>query len=127
MFAVQDLPPNPHLDHLRQQAKQRLGALKAVSGVARLSDAQLLIARSYGFASWRAMKAEVDRRNAASGKPEHPPPLFALARPKAPAPGSRLQRLHSPLELEGVLFPCMAATAAGVQFFWVLTVCLLAL
>jgi hypothetical protein len=127
MYAVQDLPPNPHLDHLRQQAKQRLSALKAVSGVAQLSDAQLLVARSYGFPSWRAMKAEVDRRNTAAGMLEHPPPLFAVARPKAVPPRGRLQRLHSPMELEGVLFPCLAATAAGVQFVWVLTVCVLAL
>jgi hypothetical protein len=127
MYAVQDLPPNPHLNHLRQQAKQRLIALKAVSGVARLSDAQLLVARSYGFPSWRAMKAEVDRRNAAVSKLEHPPPLFAMARPRTTAPGGRLQRLHNPLELEGVLFPYLAATAAGVQFLWVLTFCFLAL
>lgn len=72
------------------------------------------------------MKAEVDRRNAVVGKPEHPP-LFAWERPRVAASKGRLQYLNSSLELEGVLFPCMAATATGVQFLWVLTVCFLAL
>ena len=39
-----------------------------------LSDAQLVVARSYGFASWRALKTEIDRRREALGILP-PPPL----------------------------------------------------
>ena len=54
------LPAQPSLEHLRNESKQRLKALRAQEPRARLADAQLAVARDYGFASWRALKAHVD-------------------------------------------------------------------
>ena len=77
------LPPNPSLEHLKSQAKQLLkahqeGALDACQRIRAffpklsdateveiqnaafgLQDAQLVIAREYGFASWTRLKEEV--------------------------------------------------------------------
>jgi len=54
------LPDNPNLDWLRKQAKRRLEELRVANPSAQLSDGQLDLARQYGFASWRALKAHVD-------------------------------------------------------------------
>jgi hypothetical protein len=40
-------------------SKQRLAKLRAAGASAQLADAQLLLAREYGFSSWRALKAAV--------------------------------------------------------------------
>src|SRR5262245_62763651 len=56
------LPEHPSLEYLRKLAKDRLRELRKKSPKAKLSDAQLAIARDHGFPSWRALKAEVDRR-----------------------------------------------------------------
>ena len=56
----QALPANPDLDWLRKAAKKRLAELRARDPEARLHQAQLAVARDYGFASWRALKAHVD-------------------------------------------------------------------
>ena len=77
------LPPNPSLEHLKSQAKQLLkahkeGSLDALQRIRAffpkrsdatdteiqnaefgLQDAQLVIAREYGFASWTRLKEEV--------------------------------------------------------------------
>lgn len=58
------LPPLPHPHHLRKQAKARLAAMKAKGPGARLADAQLVLAREYGFSNWAALQAEVARRGA---------------------------------------------------------------
>ena len=57
---ARSLPDNPSLDWLRKQAKRRLDKMRASNTAAKLSDAQLDIARAYGFASWRALKRHVD-------------------------------------------------------------------
>jgi ankyrin repeat protein len=54
------LPPQPHIDWLKKTAKQRLATLRADDPSAKLADAQREIAREYGFASWRALRAHVD-------------------------------------------------------------------
>jgi ankyrin repeat protein len=54
------LPARPNLEHLRNEAKQRLKTLRTQDSAARLADAQRVIAREYGFASWRQLKAAVD-------------------------------------------------------------------
>ena len=54
------LPDAPNLEWLRKQAKQRLTLLREDDPSARLADAQLAVAREYGFRSWRALKAHVD-------------------------------------------------------------------
>ena len=56
------LPDKPNLDHLKGEAKERLKALRLAAPDCRLAEAQFQIARAYGFTSWRALKAEVDRR-----------------------------------------------------------------
>ena len=69
------LPAHPSLDQLRHQAKDLLRAARsgdaasaaqvaAVSDRPTLSAAQLVVARTYGFASWPALKAEVQARAA---------------------------------------------------------------
>jgi ankyrin repeat protein len=54
------LPDAPSLDWLRKQAKRRLAELRQSNADAKLADAQLDLARRYGFPSWRALKAHVD-------------------------------------------------------------------
>ena len=77
---MSELPGRPNLDQLRRQARELLRAaaagepaaltrIRAVSERVSLSVAQLAIAREYGFASWPALHAEVERRLA-----ELPPP-----------------------------------------------------
>ena len=67
------LPARPDLDQLRRQAKDLLraaqdGDAKAAARIGRyaepliLSSAQLAVARAHGFASWAALKTEVERR-----------------------------------------------------------------
>lgn len=57
-----DLPERPSHEYLKKLAKERLRDLRRTDPRARLSAAQLEIAREHGFPSWRALKAEVDRR-----------------------------------------------------------------
>jgi hypothetical protein len=54
------LPARANLEHLRNEAKQRLRAMRATTPGARLADAQLAVARAYGFPSWRKLKTYVD-------------------------------------------------------------------
>ena len=70
------LPPHPDLEHLRKQAKRLVRDLRAGDETARaryaaalnhappvaprLADAQLAIAREYGFASWARLKRHVE-------------------------------------------------------------------
>lgn len=71
--AARTLPDAPDLEWLRKQAKRRLVELRQTNPGARLADAQLHLARTYGFPSWRALKAHVDSLTI-EGR------LFALAR-----------------------------------------------
>jgi hypothetical protein len=70
---VSELPGRPNLDQLRRQARELLRAaadgepaalarIRAFSERVSLSAAQLAVAREYGFASWPALHAEVERR-----------------------------------------------------------------
>ena len=54
------LPDRPSLEWLRKTAKQTLKQLRAQDSSARLADAQLAVAREYGFESWRKLKRHVD-------------------------------------------------------------------
>ena len=56
------LPPNPHIEHLRKEAKQRFVLLRQKATGTRLADAQYWLARDYGFSNWRTLKEEVLRR-----------------------------------------------------------------
>src|SRR5688572_7096858 len=77
MSAVRDLPARPSLDSLRKQAKTlaRNAAAGRGDAIARVDaqlprwarplshrDAQLVIAREYGFAGWPDLTAEVQKR-----------------------------------------------------------------
>jgi ankyrin repeat protein len=57
---MNDLPARANLEHLRNEAKQLLKDLRRTTPDATLAAAQLKVARSYGFASWRKLKAYVD-------------------------------------------------------------------
>src|SRR5262245_54106477 len=60
------LPERPSLEYLKKLAKDRLQELRRADSRAKLAEAQLAIARDHGFPSWRALKAEVERRQAAT-------------------------------------------------------------
>ena len=60
MAAARSLPDSPSLEWLRKHARHRLDELRRENPGARLADAQLALAREYGFASWRALKAHID-------------------------------------------------------------------
>ena len=57
-----ELPERASLEYLKKRAKERLLELRREDPRAQLAAAQLAIARDYGFPSWRALKAEIDRR-----------------------------------------------------------------
>src|SRR5580693_2654287 len=70
---MSELPGRPDIDQLRRQARELLRAaadgesaalarVGAFSERVSLSAAQLAVAREYGFASWPALHAEVERR-----------------------------------------------------------------
>ena len=70
---MSELPSRPNLDQLRRQARELLRAandanpsaltrIRAVSQRVSLAAAQLAVAREYGFPSWPALHAEVERR-----------------------------------------------------------------
>ena len=65
------LPSRPNLEYLRKLAKERLKESRREDPSARLADAQLVVAREHGFASWRKLRAHLDRvRSAADPSPE---------------------------------------------------------
>lgn len=57
------LPARPDLDWLRKTAKQKLKEFRQARPEAKLHEAQLVVAREHGFASWRALKARIDALN----------------------------------------------------------------
>lgn len=59
-----NLPERASYEYLKKLAKERLVLLRRRHPGAKLADAQLAIAREYGFSSWRALKAEMDLRRA---------------------------------------------------------------
>ena len=86
---TQELPANPSLENLRKQAKSLLKAVLANDSAAltrlrefhpkanainkfHLSDAQLVIARTYGFSSWSKLKRYVEVVDRHPFLPPHP-------------------------------------------------------
>lgn len=57
---TKSLPSRPDIDWLRKTAKERLAEMRARNPSAKLYQAQLELARDYGFPSWRALAAHVD-------------------------------------------------------------------
>jgi ankyrin repeat protein len=70
---AQALPPRPNLEWLRKTAKQKLGELRLREPGSKLANAQLALAREYGFSSWRALKSHVDAQLRGPAA-ESPPP-----------------------------------------------------
>src|SRR5262245_34029787 len=60
------LPDRASLEYLKKLAKDRLRELRLTDRQAKLAAAQLSVARDHGFSSWRALKAEVERRQSGS-------------------------------------------------------------
>jgi Ankyrin repeats (many copies) len=54
------LPPRPNLEWLRKTARQQLKEKRAQQPDAKLADVQLVLARRFGFTSWRALKAHIE-------------------------------------------------------------------
>src|SRR5688572_15685530 len=61
------LPDPPNLDGLKKHATRRLGELSTRKATATLAEAQLDVAREYGFARWRALKRHVDEHSSDGG------------------------------------------------------------
>jgi ankyrin repeat protein len=57
-----ELPERASLEYLRKLAKDRLRDLRRSDPATKLATALLAVARDYGFSSWRALKAEITRR-----------------------------------------------------------------
>src|SRR5258708_7219454 len=55
-----ELPVKPNLEHLKEQAKDLLRKRRQGDAAFKLADAQHLIAREYGFASWPKLKEHVE-------------------------------------------------------------------
>src|SRR5262245_29856668 len=67
------LPENASLEYLKKLAKDRLREMRKANPHAQLSAAQLSVAREYGFSSWRALKAWIERRQTSQFEPVHYP------------------------------------------------------
>ena len=67
------LPVRADLEWLKKLSKERLDTLRVNEPGAKLSEAQLAVAREFGFPSWRKLKAHVERdwtRGGSRGAPE---------------------------------------------------------
>ncbi len=95
------LPPHPDLEQLKRQAKE----LQHSAGIA-LHEAQTILARQYGFASWNKLRDEVEARTlefdaaidqfleaATDGRPDRAERILALH------PGIAKANLHTALVL----------------------------
>ena len=120
------LPPNPSLEHLKSQAKQLLKAHKEDSVDARqrirsffpklsdatdtkiqqatfgLQDAQLTIAREYGFSSWTRLKQEVRHQEQIATGTSAKDLLFQILRTPDPTQAD-IQRVDELLTAEPLL------------------------
>ena len=63
-MSASTLPPRASLEFLRKLAKDRLADLRKANPRTQLAAALLAVAHEHGFSSWRALKAEIDRRQA---------------------------------------------------------------
>ena len=120
-----ELPDRPDLDQLRRQARELLRAaahgeahavarLRAVSGRVTLSAAQLAVAREYGYRSWPALKADVERRRL-RGSAAAPPSPGGDERSPLGAPDERWSfgGAAALATSAGVLLPDLLVAGAG--------------
>jgi Clp amino terminal domain, pathogenicity island component len=73
-----ELPERPSFDHLKKQAKVLLRDMRLRDPAAKLTTAQHALAREYGFASWRELKAHVETHSAQ--EMDAPPSAYAFGR-----------------------------------------------
>ncbi|SFE10156.1 DUF3471 domain-containing protein [Methylobacterium sp. 13MFTsu3.1M2] len=91
------LPNRPNLEHLRNEAKAHLKTLRASVPTAKLAAAQRDVARDYGFASWRRLRAEVEKR---TGQTDPGSPADKVRRLKAEQALPRTPVPMDPAELD---------------------------
>jgi ankyrin repeat protein len=60
MTKAEVFPDRPSLEYLKKRAKQQVAALRRQGKTASLAETHLALARKYGFASWRKLKAHVE-------------------------------------------------------------------
>jgi len=83
---IQNLPDDPNIEHLKKRAKSLLRQARAADpaalalfaefhpdGAFALADAQLVVARSYGFASWPRLKQHLEIVDRYSRNPHRQP------------------------------------------------------
>jgi hypothetical protein len=63
------LPARPHLEYLKNEAKDLLDELRRSDSSAQLADAQFALSRDYGFDSWPKLKSHVE--SIAAANPDH--------------------------------------------------------
>jgi ankyrin repeat protein len=73
------LPARANLGWLRKTAKQHLRTMRLQRREAKLAEAQFAVARQYGFASWRKLKAHVDSLRDSNGASRSLPTDAAVA------------------------------------------------
>ena len=73
----QTLPPRPNLNHLKNAAKSRLRELRLGNPAAKLAEAQLAIAREYGFQNWPSLRAYVVQHSVENIAPDAPEDMVA--------------------------------------------------
>jgi len=142
---VRSLPNDPSFDHLRKQAKRlrddaRAGEADALALIrefhphppphgepVKLVDAQLAIARSYGFATWTKLKAHLDAIAPLVWNPPPPPTsredtflvlaclTYAGWRPSDPAKAARLLADDADLVRASIYTAAAAGDAAAVR------------
>src|SRR5215470_16126796 len=66
------LPERASLEHLKKEAKRRLKAMRLDNPGMTLSAAQLIVAREYGFSSWRGLIAHVKSQSDKESQPRNP-------------------------------------------------------
>lgn len=98
------LPARASLEWLKKTAKQHLRALRAADTDTKLSDAQLALAREYGFRSWRALKAHVE---------ESPPDEEEVARFLRSVAEDEVESVRAALAAKQAL-----VNAAGPHPYW---------
>jgi hypothetical protein len=89
------LPLRANLEWLRKRAKDCLGELRVQRPEATLSQAQLTVAREYGFPSWRQLKAYVEQLRHELGKLSVARDDEPLAAPGDPDVARLFSAIHS--------------------------------
>lgn len=111
LFAQRRLPPRPNLEYLKNEAKRRLHGQRETQPDARLADVQHHLAREYGFANWRDLKANVERLGALPGSRDE---RAGMGDWIAVLPGDSRIAMHIRLE-DGA--PAVAIDMPGFGFF----------